>query len=76
VSQRGTTTGKNVLEYGGTRTLHAARGTKNVDFFCLSVCLFASSSVTLLNGKVCENDFAQKASEPELSMGWVGLDPL
>ena len=57
---------KNVLEvlyrlakFGGARISPAAGVTKNVEFFCLFVCLF----VTLLNVRDCAPDFAMKALE-------------
>jgi len=63
---------KNVLEVhyqqaevGGTWTSHANRGAKNV-VFCLSV------SVTHLNDKVSENNFAQKALELKSGFAIVG----
>ena len=40
-------------------SLVAAGVAKNVEFFCLSVCLF----VTLLNVRVCAPDFAMKTLE-------------
>jgi len=51
--------------FGGAWTLHESEGTKNVEFF---VCL----SVTLMNDKVCENDFAQKALELRSAFDIVG----
>jgi len=56
---------KNLLEvlyhlakFGGARISPAAGAAKNVEFFvCLSVCL----SVTLLDVRDCEPDFAMKA---------------
>jgi len=44
---------------GGARISPAAGAAKNVEFFCLSVCLF----VTLLNVRDCAPDFAMKAWE-------------
>ena len=46
-------------KFGGARLSPAAGAAKNVEFFCLSVCL----SVTLLNVRDCAPDFAMKASE-------------
>ena len=46
-------------KFGGARISPAAGVAKNVEFFCLSVCL----SVTLLNVRVCAPDFAMKALE-------------
>jgi len=44
---------------GGARISPAAGTAKNVEFFCLSVCL----SVMLLNVRDCAPDFAMKALE-------------
>ena len=44
---------------GGARISPAAGVAKNVEFFCLSVCL----SVMLLKVRVCAPDFAMKALE-------------
>ena len=44
-------------KFGGARISPAAEATKNVEFFCLLVCL----SVTLLNVRDCAPDFAIKA---------------
>ena len=46
-------------KFGGARISPAAGAAKNVEFFCLSVCLF----VTLLNVRVCAPNFAMKALE-------------
>jgi len=46
-------------KFGGARISPAAEAAKNVEFFCLSVCLF----VTLLNVRDCAPDFAMKALE-------------
>ena len=43
-----------LAKFGGARISPAAGVAKNVEFFCLSVCL----CVTLLNVKVCEHDSA------------------
>jgi len=48
-----------LAKFGGARISPAAGAAKNVEFFCLSVCL----SVTLLNVRVCVPDFAMKALE-------------
>ena len=44
-------------KFGGARISPTAGVAKNVEFFCLSVCLF----VTLLNVRDCVPDFAMKA---------------
>ena len=46
-------------KFGGALISPAAGAAKNIEFFCLSVCL----SVTLLNVRVCGPDFAMKALE-------------
>jgi len=46
-------------QVGGAQILPATGAAKNVDFFCLSVCL----SITLLNVRDCVPDFAMKALE-------------
>jgi len=46
-------------KFGGARISPAAGVAKNVEFFCLSLCL----SVTLLNVRVCAPNFAMKALE-------------
>ena len=46
-------------KFGRARISPAAGVAKNVEFFCLSVCLF----VTLLNVRDCAPDFAMKALE-------------
>ena len=46
-------------KFGGARISPAAGVAKNVEFFCLSVCLFA----TLLNVRDCPPDSAMKALE-------------
>ena len=56
-------------KFGEARISPAARVAKNVEFFCLSVCLF----VTLLNVRDCVPDFAMKALEYRNdfdSVGW------
>ena len=50
-------------KFGGARFSPAAGVAKNVEFFCLSVCLFVCLSVTLSNVRVCAPDFAMKAME-------------
>ena len=50
-------------KFGGARISPAAGVAENVEFFCLSVCLFVCLSVTLLNVRVCASDFAMKALE-------------
>jgi len=45
--------------FGGARISPAAGMAKNVEFFCLSVCL----SLTLLKVRVCAPDFSMKALE-------------
>jgi len=49
----------NHAKFVGARISPAAGMAKNVEFFCLSVCLF----VTLLNVRDCAPDFAMKALE-------------
>jgi len=46
-------------KFGGARIASAAGVAKNVEVFCLFVCLF----VTLLNVRDCAPDFAMKALE-------------
>jgi len=53
---------------GGARISPAAGAAKNVEFFCLSVCLF----VTLLNVRDCAPDFAMKAWEYRNDFDRVG----
>jgi len=53
---------------GGARILPAAGAAKNVEFFCLSVCLF----VSLLNVTVCVPNFAMKAFEYRNDFDAVG----
>ena len=55
-------------KFGGARISPAAGVTKNVEFFCLSVCLF----VTLLNVRDCAPDFAMKALEYRNDFDTVG----
>ena len=55
-------------KFGGARISPAAGTAKNVEFFCLSVCL----SVTLLNVRVCAPDFAMKALEYRNDFDAVG----
>jgi len=52
----------------GARISLAAGAAKNVEFFCLSVCLF----VTLLNVRDCAPDFATKALEYRNDFDAVG----
>jgi len=66
---------KNVLEvlyhhakFGGARISPAAGVAKNVEFLCLSVCLF----VTLLNVRDCAPDFAMKSLEYRNNFDAVG----
>jgi len=68
---------KNVLEvlyhhakFGGARISPAAGVAKNVEFFCLFVCL--SLFVTLLNVRDCMPDFAMKALEYRNDFDAVG----
>jgi len=46
-------------KFDGAQISPAAGAAKNVEFFCLSVCL----SVTLLNVRDCAPDFVMKALE-------------
>jgi len=55
-------------KFGGARISPAAGVAKNVEFFCLSVCL----SVTLLNVRVCVPNFAMKALEYRNDFDAVG----
>ena len=59
-------------KFGGARILPAAGVAKNVEFFCLSVGLSVSLSVTLLNVRVCAPDFAMKALEYRNDFDAVG----
>jgi len=56
----------------GARISPAAGAAKNVEFFCLSVCLFMCLFVTLLNVRVCAPDFAMKALERKNDFDAVG----
>ena len=58
----------NHAKFGGARIPPAAGVAKNVEFFCLSVCL----SVTLLNVRVCAPDFAMKALQYRNDFDAVG----
>ena len=49
-------------KFGGARISPAAGVAKNVEFFCLSVCLSVCPS-RFLNVRVCAPDFAMKALE-------------
>jgi len=55
-------------KFGGARISPAAGAAKNVEFFCLSVCLF----VMLLNVTDCALDFAMKALEYRDDFDTVG----
>ena len=55
-------------KFCGARTSLAAGAAKNVEFFCLSVCLF----VTLLSVRGCAPDFAIKALEYRNNFDAVG----
>ena len=55
-------------KFGGARISSAAGVAKNVEFFCLSVCLF----VTLLYIRDCALDFAMKALEYRNDIDAVG----
>ena len=55
-------------KFGGARISPAAGVAKNVEFFCLSVCLF----VTLLNVRDCAPDFAMKSLEYRNDFDAVG----
>ena len=55
-------------KFGGARISPAAGMAKNVEFFCLSVCL----SVMLSNVRVCAPDFAMKALEYRNDFDAVG----
>jgi len=50
-------------KFGWARISSAAGAAKNIEFFCLYVCLFVYLSDTLLNVGVCAPDFAMKALE-------------
>ena len=56
------------VKFGGARISPAAGVAKNVEFFCLSVCLF----VTLLNVRDCAPDFAMKSWEYRNDFDTVG----
>jgi len=58
--------------FGGARISPAAAVAKNVEFFCLSFCLFVCLSVTLLNVIDCAPDFAMKALEYRNDFDAVG----
>jgi len=55
-------------KFGGARISTAAVAAKNVEFFCLSVCL----SVTLLNVRDCAPDFTMKALDYRNGFDTVG----
>ena len=55
-------------KFGGAGISPAAGAAKNVEIFCLSVCLF----VTLLKVKDCAPDFAMKAWEYRNDFDTVG----
>jgi len=55
-------------KFGGARISPAAEAAKNVEAFCLSVCLF----VTLLNVRDYAPDFAMKALEHRNDFDTVG----
>ena len=50
-------------KFGGAPISPAAGVAKNVEFFCLSVCLFVCLSVTLLNVRDRAPDFTMNAFE-------------
>jgi len=58
-------------DFGEARISPAAAVAKNVEFFCLSVCL----SVTLLNARVCSPDFAMKTLEYRNDFDAVDIRP-
>jgi len=55
-------------KFGGARISPAAGTAKNVELFCLSVCLF----VTLLNVRDCALDFGMNALEYRNDFDTVG----
>ena len=55
-------------KFGGARISRAPGVARNVEFFCLSVCLF----VTLLNVRDCAPDFTMKALEYRNDFDAVG----
>ena len=59
-------------KFGGARISPAAGVAKNVELFCLSVCLSVSVSVTLLNVRDCAPDFAMKTLENRNDFDAVG----
>ena len=59
-------------KFGGARISPAAGVAKNVEIFCLSVCLSVRLSVTLLNVRDCVSDFAMKALEYRNNFDNVG----
>ena len=56
------------VKFGGARISPADGTAKNVEFFCLSVCLF----VTLLDVRDCAPAFAMKALEYRNDFDTVG----
>ena len=63
-------------KFGRAGISPTAGAAKDVEFFCLfvclSVCLFVCLSVTLLNVRVCAPDFAMKALECRSDFDAVG----
>jgi len=57
-----------LAKFGGARISPAAGAAKNVESFCLFVCL----SITLLNVRDCAPDFAMKALEYRNDFDTVG----
>jgi len=55
-------------KFGRARISPAAGMAKNVEFFCLSLCLF----ITRLNVRVCAPDFDMKALEYRKDFDAVG----
>ena len=55
-------------KFGADRISPAAGVAKNVEFFCLSVCV----SVTLLNDRDCAPNFAKKALQYRNDFDTVG----
>ena len=64
-----------LAKFGDARVSPAAGAAKNVEFFCVSVCLFVCFVclfVTLLNVRDCAPDFAMKALEYRNDFDTVG----
>jgi len=60
---------KKVAKFGGARISPAAGVAKNIQFFCLPVCL---SVLNALNVRICAPDFSMKALEYRNDFAAVG----